>query len=153
MYPYSSIKTVAIFIAVLLLCSNCSNDDDTIISYDLTGGWIVVSFVNNGTTITKTAENTWLDINNGDITANFSEPNAEGEGTISGVTVTNAYTGSYTIKEGGEITISPVATTLINEPEWTQWFQISGAEQYEIKSEQLFIYSNDKKNVIVFERI
>lgn len=153
MYSNSSFKIASFLIVALLLFSNCSNDDDTEVSFDIMGSWRVVSFVVDGTTITKTAENTWLDVNNGDITANFSEPNAEGEGSITGITVSNAYTGSYIIQVGGEIAIGPVATTLINEPEWTQWYQISGAQRYEIRNEQLFIYYNDDENIIVFERL
>ena len=150
---YSSLKTAPFLVVALLLLSNCSNDDDAVISYDLTGSWRVVSFIVDGSTISKTAENTWLDINNGDITANFAEPNAEGEGALTGVTVTNSYTGSYTIQEGGEIAIGPVATTFINEPEWTQWYQISGAQRYEVRNEQLFIYYNNDDDVIIFERL
>ncbi|MEM8507618.1 MAG: META domain-containing protein [Bacteroidota bacterium] len=153
MQAYFSIKKFTFLALVVLVCINCSSDDDAVISYDLTGSWRVVAFTVEGTTITKTAENTWPDFNNGDITAILTEPNAEGEGEITGFTVTNAYNGTYTIQEGGEIAIGPVATTFINEPEWTQYYKISGAEQYEIRNEKLFIYYNNKSNTIVLERL
>jgi hypothetical protein len=91
-------------------------------------------------------------VNNGDITANFSKPDSSGKGTISGITVSNGYTGEYTVQENGQLSIGPIATTFVNEPEWTAFFKISSAEYFEIKNTQLFIYYNAKKNSIVMER-
>ena len=138
-------------IVALFLSVGCSKDD-TAVSYDLAGNWKVVYYIDGSETITKTDENTWPDINNGDVTANFTEPDDGGEGAISGITVTNAYQGNYTLGAEGEITIGPVATTFINEPEWTNLFRISGAQNYEVKNSRLFIYYNDGQNAIVLER-
>jgi hypothetical protein len=131
--------------------SNCSNDDD-ISNYDLTGNWRVIYFMENDTKITKEDKNSWPDINNGDITASFSELNDNGKGEVSGITVSNNYNGDYTISENGVISIGLIATTYINEPEWTDLYRLSSAENYEIKNSKLIIFYNNKKNSIVFER-
>lgn len=67
---YSTLLTITIFIL-----SSCSRDDDRIY-YDLTGSWKVIYFMDGNKKITKTEENTWLDINNGDIIANFTKPDS-----------------------------------------------------------------------------
>ena len=134
-----------------LVFGSCSNDDDES-PVELAGEWTVVYYIEQDTKITKADKATWPEINNGDITARFSEPDDKGEGNISGITVSNRYNGNYTVKENGEITISPVSSTLINEPEWTELFRISGAETYEIRGSKLFIYYNGRENTIVFER-
>jgi len=147
----SLIKNWILLLVTLFIFTNCSNDDD-IISYELTGNWKVIYFVENNKKITKTEDNTWLDINDGDITATFTKPDSNGKGTISGITVTNGYNGEYTIQKNGEISISPITTTFINEPEWTELFNINAAENFEVKNSRLLIYYNNKKNIIAFER-
>lgn len=147
----SSIINLVLGFVVLFLFSSCSkNDDET--SYDIAGSWKVVYFKEGYKKITKTADNTWVDINNGDITANFTEPDSLGKGTISGITVTNGYIGNYTILSKGEISVGPVTTTYINEPEWTDLFVLQAAEKFEVRNSKLFIYYNNNKNVIVLER-
>ncbi|NHF58645.1 hypothetical protein FK220_004800 [Flavobacteriaceae bacterium TP-CH-4] len=150
MKAYYSIRILLLSAITLIAFGNCSKDDNDI-SYDLTGSWKVIYYIDGDRKISKTDENTWPDINNGDITANFTEPNDRGEGAISGIRVTNQYQGSYTIGENGKISIGPISTTFINEPEWTDLFRISGATNYEIKNSRLFIYYNDQENVIVFD--
>lgn len=147
----SLIKDSVLLIVAIFIFNSCSNNDDEI-SYDLTGSWKVIYFMDGNKKILKTEDNTWLDINNGDITANFTEPDINGIGTISGITVSNGYNGDYSIQGNGEISIGPVTTTLINEPEWTELFHISSAENFEIRNSRLLLYYNNKKNIIAFER-
>lgn len=138
-------------VLAFLFLSNCSKNDDNI-SYDLIGNWKVIYFIENGSKIFKSNENTWPDINNGDITANFTRPDDNGNGEVSGIKVTNRYSGSYTINENGKIEIGAIVTTFINEPDWTELFQITRVEDYEIRNSKLIIYYNNKNNSIVFER-
>ena len=147
-----SFKVSIVLLITMFVNTSCSKDNVTAIN-DLTGNWKVVYFLNNETKITKTDENTWPETNNGDITANFTETGSDGIGTISGITVSNTYNGQYIILSDTEITIGPITTTEINEPEWTDLFLIGSAQKYEIKNSRLFIYYNDDNNVIVFERI
>lgn len=152
MKAFFSFYKFLLFITILFLSNSCSKSDD-VINYELTGSWKVISFVeDNNKKITKSEDNTWLDINNGDITINFEEADNSGQGIFSGINVTNAYSGSYTVKDDGKITVSPIATTLINQPEWSKLFKISNAENYEVRNSQLIIYYNDKKNSITFIR-
>lgn len=130
--------------------SNCSNDD-SVINSDLVGNWKVIYFMENDIKITKEDKNSWPDINNGDITATFSEPNDKGKGTISGKKVSNSYNGNYTISENGRITMGSIITTEITEPEWTELFLIGQVENYEIKNSNLILYYNNMKNSIIFE--
>jgi heat shock protein HslJ len=145
------LKKITILVIVILLINSCSKDDSDI-SYDLTGSWKVIYFIDNGKKVTKTDDNTWLDINNGDITANFTEHDSSGKGTISGITVSNAYNGEYTIQGNGEISFSPITSTFINEPEWTELYNIYSSENFEIRDSRLLICYNNKKNIIAFER-
>ncbi|MBJ2176280.1 hypothetical protein JBL43_18660 [Aureibaculum sp. A20] len=147
----SSIKNLTLLLVTLFIFNSCTKDDDTI-SYDLTGSWKVVYFRDGNKKITKSEDNTWPDINNGDITAIFTAPDSNGKATVSGITVSNGYTGDYTIQKTGEIEIGPITTTFINEPEWTKLYKISSVQEFEIRNTNLFMYYNNKKNTIVFER-
>lgn len=141
-----------LFTTIFLLGISCSKNDD-VITYDLTGSWKVLSFVeDNNKKITKSEDNTWLDINNGDITINFEEANHVGEGIFSGINVSNGFSGNYMVKENGEITIGSISTTFINEPEWSKLFKISNTENYELRNSQLIIYRNNKKSNITLVR-
>ena len=142
---------IVFFSMALLLLNSCSKNDDNI-SSDLTGNWRVIYFLENGNRITKSDENTWPNINNGDITANFTEPDGDGKGTVSGITVSNMYSAEYTIQEAGKISIGPIQTTLGNEPEWTQLFRLYLVENFENKSSRLLLYYNNRESTIVFER-
>ena len=130
--------------------SNCSNDDN-VINSDLAGNWKVIYFMENDTKITKEDKNSWPDINNGDVTASFSEPNDKGKGNISGKKVSNSYSGNYTISENGTISMGLIISTEMTEPEWTELFLIGQVENYEIKNSNLILYYNNKKNSITFE--
>ena len=145
------IKGLTFLTIVLFVFNSCSKDNDEI-SYDLAGSWKVIYFKDGSKKIQKTPDNTWPDINNGDITANFSEPDSHGKGTVSGIKVTNGYNGNFTISGSGKIYIGPITTTYINEPDWTELFNISAADNFEIKNSKLFIYYNSGNNIIVFER-
>jgi len=129
---------------------NCSNDDN-VVNSDLTGNWKVIYFMENDTKITKEDKNSWPDVYNGDITANFSKPNNNGKGNVSGVTVSNNYNGDYTISDNGEISFTQLTTTEIGEPEWTDLYLLREVESYEIINSNLILYYNNKKNSIAFE--
>jgi len=146
-----SLKKIVLLVIIILLVKILSEDDNDI-SYDLTGSWKVIFFINDGKKVTKTDDNTWPDMNNGDITANFTETDSSGKGTIYGVAVSNNYNGKYTIQENGEISFGPIATTLVSEPEWAKLFKIYLSENFEIRNSRLLMYNNNKKNIIVFER-
>lgn len=148
--PFSFYR-ILLFTTVFFLVHSCSKNDD-VITYDLTGSWKVVSFLEDNKKITKSEDNTWLDINNGDITINFEEPDDNGVGVFSGINVTNGFSGNYTLKEDGIITIGSISTTFINEPEWSKLFKISNVENYEIRNSQLIIYRNNKKSNITLVR-
>ncbi|UMB61186.1 hypothetical protein MHL31_03030 [Lutibacter sp. A80] len=151
MKAYSSIKIWIFLIFVIFMVNGCSKDNDEI-TYDLTGNWKVVYYLDIGKKITKTEENSWLDINNGNITANFTEPDIEGKGNVSGTRVTNGYNGNYTIKENGEISFEQILQTEINEPEWTDLFNLEAVKHYQIKNAILLLYYNNNNNIIALER-
>lgn len=138
-------------VTLILFISGCSEDNNES-SFDLRGNWKVAYFSVNGTRITKADKNTWPDINNGDITANFSSPDVNGKGTVSGFTVSNAYNGEYALEGNGKIMIGPISTTFINEPEWTELYNISAAQTFELRNSELIIYYNEGKSIIAFER-
>ena len=148
----TSLKTPILLLISFILFLNCSKDDDDV-SSDLVGSWKVVYYIGAGdVTITKAQNPTWPDVNDGEITAEFGELDREGKGFVSGYMVSNLYSASYTAKRNGELSIGSVASTEANEPEWTSLYNISAAEEYEIRGDQLFIYSNNKINAIVLER-
>lgn len=151
MKPCSLVKVATLLMAFVFILNSCSKNSDEV-SYDLEGNWKVVYFLETGKKVTKTSDNTWPDLNNGDITANFTKPDIAGNGTFSGIKVTNGYSGEYTIQGEGTIEISPIVTTLINEPEWTKLYYINAVENYEVRNGQLLLSYNNGKNVIAFER-
>ena len=142
---------VLIFLSFIFFLG-CSKDDDNS-SDALVGNWKVAYYITDGDlSITKDDNPTWPEVNGGEITATFGRPGNGGEGTLSGTSVSNSYSGSYTAKSNGELTIGFIASTLANEPEWTSLYNISAAQEFEIKNNQLFIYYNDRLNAIVFDR-
>ena len=142
---------LALMVAAILIISSCSKNDDEI-SYDLSGNWKVAYYLENGQKITKEDKNTWPEINNGDITASFSNPDTDGKGTISGITVSNGYNGEYSLENDGGISIGPISTTFINEPEWTELYNISAVQNFEVRNSELLMSYNGGKSVIVFQR-
>ncbi|MDC6406406.1 MULTISPECIES: hypothetical protein [Maribacter] len=142
---------IIIFLSFIFFLG-CSKDDDN--SSDApVGSWTVAYFITDGDLkITKEDNPTWPEVNDGEITATFGEPDGNGKGTLSGTSVSNSYAGSYTAKSNGELTIGFIASTLATEPEWTSLYNISAAQEFEIKNGQLFIYYNDRLNAIVFVR-
>ena len=145
----SFLKNSLGILITLLLFTNCSSDDDTQVSFDLTGSWKVAYFQVDDTKIMKTEENTLLNINNGDITAEFTLDSSTGEGTISGINVTNSYNGVFTIENNNEIFFGPIASTLVAQPVWSNFYKINSIETFEVKDGMLFMYYDD--NVIAFE--
>jgi hypothetical protein len=116
----------------------------------LIGNWKVVSFDDNVnlTQVFKSSTNTWPDFNNGDNTVNFSKSSST-SGEISGINVTNSFTGNFEISSGNKIVIKEGIWTLINEPEWGTLFRSIGlAESYELTGNNLIIFYNQKKNSI-----
>ncbi len=148
-----SFKKFLFLVSIFFIILGCSKNED-IITYDLTGNWRVISFVENSSKkIIKTKDNTWSDFNNGDITINFDEPDNSGQGVFSGINVTNGFSGNYIVNESGEITIGPITSTYINEPEWAKLFKISDVKNYEVRNSNLIIYRNNKKSSITLVRI
>ncbi|PKP13482.1 MAG: hypothetical protein CVU08_05205 [Bacteroidetes bacterium HGW-Bacteroidetes-3] len=145
----SLIKKSIFLLVVAFFLNSCSKED---ISYDLIGSWKVIYYINDSKKITKTDDNTWPDINNGDITANFSEPDSNGKGTVSGFRVSNVYSGDYTINNDGNITFGEIIQTYINEPDWTKLYNLSSVEHYQIRRSILLLYHNNDKTVIGLER-
>ena len=140
------------FIAIVAFCINACDKEEVDVKYDIKGDWKVVSY-KTSTVITKTEENTWSQFNNGDVTVSFTETDLT-SGEISGIKVTNSFSGDYTIDNKGTITISNLFQTLINEPEWGRLFDsISNAESYEVLDNRLIIYYNQKKNNITLEKL
>ncbi|MBN2635838.1 MAG: META domain-containing protein [Prolixibacteraceae bacterium] len=141
-----------VLIAIVALCINACDKDEIDVKYDITGDWKVVSY-KTSTVITKTEENTWSQFNNGDVTLNFTETDLT-SGNISGIKVTNSFSGDYTIDNKGAITISNLFQTMINEPEWGRLFDsIRNVESYEVLDNRLIIYYNQKKNNITLEKL
>lgn len=147
-------SSLAIYLLVIILslslnsckkCGNCAPND-------IIGSWKVISFFDGKKTIKKSDKLTWPQFNNGDITANFSTSNSDGKGEVSGITVTNSYTGEYSITGKGEISIGPVTSTLVNEPEWTKYFNLQEAEKYIIKNSTLTIYYSNNNGSVTFIR-
>ncbi|HQW12098.1 MAG TPA: hypothetical protein PK076_03500 [Saprospiraceae bacterium] len=141
------IKTVLLAISILFVMGCSKNDDD--IYYRLAGNWKVLYYIENGQKITKLEKPTWPEDNNGEITANFTIPDNNGKGTISGVRVTNSYNGNYTVQRNGKISFGPLSQTYIGEPDWTELYNIRLAENYEVNNLILLMYYNNNKSVIV----
>ena len=131
------------------------NDDKNIQTFDFSGDWKVISFIDLKTSekTTKTEENTWSQFNNGDNTISFTKSDST-KGIVSGKNVTNSFYGEYTTDSNGKISITNAIWTEINEPEWGKLFHsISNAESYEIKNNILTIYYNNKTKCITLEKI
>lgn len=147
-FKFSKIGLI-LFVFLLHSCSKEESIDNTI-----EGNWIVISFEDyqDSTSITKTEVNTWSDFNNGDITVNFSfSDNLNGK--LSGKNITNNFNGDFRISSDKKLAIENTIWTEINEPEWGRLFHsIILAESYEINTDQLIIYYNNKENGIVLER-
>lgn len=144
-----------VLLLVIVCFTNTCNKEDTALTYNITGNWIVISYEDyeNSTIITKTDDNTWKGWNNGDVTIRFKKKDSV-RGTINGIKVTNTFTGNYLIGPDGEITISNFNQTKMNEPEWGFLFDaITVAETYEVRDGLLRIYYNHGKNSIILKRI
>ncbi len=151
MKKISHIQRIALIVIVAFCVSACDKEEIDV-NYDITGNWKVVSY-KTSTVITKIEENTWDQFNNGDVTVNFTETDLT-RGEISGIKVTNSFSGDYTIDNKGAITISDLLQTTINEPEWGRLFDsIRNAESYEVFDNRLIIYYNQKENNITLEKL
>lgn len=144
-----------ILLAIVVLFIVACDKEKIDVRHNITGDWRVISFEDHetSTVITKTEENTWSQFNNGDITVSFTETDLT-SGVISGIKVTNSFSGDYTIDNKGGITISNLFQTLINEPEWGRLFDsIRDAESYELRNRRLVIHCNQRKSSITLERL
>jgi hypothetical protein len=144
-----------IFIAIVTLFINACNKVEIDEKYDIAGDWKVISYENyeTSTVITKTEDNTWSQSNNGDVKVSFTDTDLT-SGKISGIKVTNSFSGNYSIDNEGTIAISNLFQTKINEPEWGRLFDsIRNAESYEVRDSHLIIYCNQKKNSITLEKL
>lgn len=144
----NSLKLIGV-IFIIFLSTSCSKEEN--IDNRLEGNWKVVSFENyqNSTSITKTDENTWMEYNNGDIDVNLEFSN-NSRGNISGVNVTNTFFGEFKIDSQKKLSITNLNSTEINEPKWGRLFHsIRLAETYEMGSNTLTIFYNDKQNGLV----
>ena len=64
-------KVILVMISSLFIISCGKNEEPK--TYNLTGNWKVIAFIDNNTSlkVTKTSENTWTQYNNGDNTVSF----------------------------------------------------------------------------------
>jgi len=139
-------------IAAIIIYACDKNDE--LLTYELEGNWKVVSYEENygAVRITKTDANTWTEFNNGDVTVNFIHTDSI-HGTITGRTVTNNFSGNFTIDRKGGIVFENVITTEINEPEWGDRFHAIGeVKTYEIRDGRLILYNSQRSNCIKLER-
>jgi len=145
----ASIFSKSIILAISILCfMGCSKgEEDTY--YRLAGNWKVLYYIENGQKITKIEKPTWSKYNNGEITATFTRPDINGRGSITGITGTNSYNGTYTVQENGKISFDSLSSTEIGEPPWTRLFNIGFAENFEVNNLILLMYYNDNKSIIV----
>ncbi len=144
-----------VLVAVVAFCINACDKDEIDVKYDITGDWKVISFEDyeNSTVVTKTEDNTWSHINNGDNTVSFIPTNVT-SGIVSGQNVTNTFSSDYTIDKKGGISFSGGIWTKINEPEWGELFHsISNAENYEINDGLLIIFTTNKQKSITLEKV
>ena len=142
---------IAVFAPLIISCDK----DEIEVKYNLSGDWRVISYEDHetSTVITKTKENTWDQFNNGDVMISFSETGLT-SGEISGIKVTNTFSGDYTIDNDGAITISNFYQTLVNEPEWGRLFNsIGNVDGYIVLDNHLILYFNQKKNSITLENV
>jgi len=145
---------VATILFLIIFLISCNNNEPNL-SYNLSGDWKVISFINNEnhSEIIKTEENTWTQFNNGDNTVNFTQTDST-SGILTGRNVTNSISAIYKTDQNGKIEIHNYLMTEINEPVWGRLFHSIGlAESYKIKNNKLYIYYNDKKKSMIFERI
>ncbi len=146
------IKTIIpiILFTFLFGFTSCSeNEGNNIIPKDIEGSWKVAYYIQNGNKITKTEKPTWPDLNNGEITLVLATENEEEKRIVSGKTVTNNFSGEYTIGTDKEISFS-VITTFIAEPEWTQLFALNKVNRFDIIDDNLVLYYDNVS--IVLER-
>jgi len=150
-------KKLIKLITFLTLClfftgmTSCSDNEDNSLSdsSELQGNWKVIHYIIDGKKITKTEENTWSNINNGDINIKLTLPDEDGKGEVSGKSVTNSLGGNYTLGDNNAITFY-ITTTLIAEPEWGLLFQIYKVDKYNIKNGKLYLHYDS--NLIVLEK-
>lgn len=62
--------------------------------------------------------------------------------------------GNYTLSAQKVIKVENFGGTMINHPEWANWFwdSFSKAEAYKVNATQLRIFYNTRKNSITFEK-
>jgi hypothetical protein len=155
-FKVSFIVTLTILIAV---CS-CEKDNPVKAIYDdknittIAGTWKVISYddFTSNTQIKKDTNNTWTNFNNGDVIVTFTDTLPLGR--IHGRTVTNEVFGNYTLLGPRTINVENFGGTLINQPDWADffWENIKKSEEYSVNNTHLRIFYNSKKNSITFEK-
>ncbi len=67
--------------------------------------------------------------------------------------MTNTFSGDFRVGPDSKLTINNLYWTEQDEPEWARMFHnIRLAESFELKSNRLIIYYNNRENGIVLER-
>lgn len=155
-----SVRFIAALTILIVICG-CEKEktiqniiDDKNIT-TIAGTWKVISYddLADNTQITKDANNTWTDFNNGDVIITFQD--TQDTGLIDGRTVTNGVTGNYILSNPRKISVVNFMGTLINQPVWANlfWDNFPKAEEYSVNNTQLRIFYNSNKNSITFEKI
>ncbi|SFU75932.1 Uncharacterized lipoprotein YehR, DUF1307 family [Pustulibacterium marinum] len=152
----TTIKMVSLLVALVLITMACGNHNDPLY-YDeqLAGDWKVSYYMQDDMQITKEQQPTWPTVNDGEITASFSEPATNASGGIQGIAVSNMYNGTYTITDHNNITFTNLVSTYAAEPEWTTLFhELTYATHFVIDGEQLFIFCSNgtTETTIVFNK-
>lgn len=129
----------------LILLASCSKPDTF---HTLTGTWKLYAFEvpDEGTVFLKPHHIVR------DILITCEDRGKKGKYTAQ--TITNVVEGKYEILENGQIMFTSMDGTLFGEPEWGEEFRegLMNAESYEIQPEQLFLYFNDGKTRMSFEK-
>ena len=143
-----------VLVSLLFLEVGCKGKNEDSGTAEIEGTWKVISFEDyaNDSVIYKTNDNTWTQYNQGDNTISFVL-NASTNGGLSGVNVTNTFSGDFLIDEAGHIYITNVEWTKINEPYWAALMRnIEDAESFEIEDGILIIFYNAGQNSITLEK-
>ncbi|MDP5169373.1 MAG: hypothetical protein NWR72_03955 [Bacteroidia bacterium] len=132
-------------VALLLLLPACSPPDTF---RTLTGSWKLWAFEIPSEGILETEP----DYLARSITITCKDRGKKGKYTLS--TVTNVIEGEYLLDESGNMEVLRSDGTLFGEPAWGDKFMEAWrkAERYEIQPGQLFIYYNDGKSRMRFEK-
>jgi hypothetical protein len=153
MTDHKLILNMMFLFLVSFLLGGCTKSDN-FIQPAIEGSWTVISFDDNVsmTKIIKTEANTWSQYNNGDNSVSFT-PTSTSAGIISGINVTNSFSGSFEIYSDTITVANPLVWTQEAEPLWGRLFHsIEAVETYELKGDTLIIFLNQKNNSITLKK-